>query len=400
MHDDITSNLKHAASGDLSDDTPDLGWVLERGHVLRLRRLIGTAVIGLGAVALIVVVAVTSLPGASTIGPVIDKKPLPGRGPDQQPRHALIEPTTEQDRAEIFAFRAMAATGLMDPHGSRSYGFTYAEDTSQTGDGWQIGFAAMDCAPKKNSQTCKGSSGEDERGNAITDTYIGVRFEKKRWTVVSAEGNIPDEDRAKVVGYSLRQRREASHWEFPAVGVWDIGDESMISMVALWVGPYPTKAPGSVCELRTFDSEGNELSRQTLMYQEAPNREFEQAGWVLGTDSGDEDAVSGSVTCEQYTGPGWAVTSEPHLVRDDGKVYGASARLEWRGPQGFTASASCYANFVDDRGEVVYRGSAKLEPLWRPSELRNYPYRKTILVSTRGRSLDASRVEDFGCKTL
>jgi hypothetical protein len=60
-----------------------------------------------------------------------------------------VERMSGQEQAEVFAFRALAATGLMNPFGKRSYNFTYEDDTTRTDKGWRIGFAASDCQPRK-----------------------------------------------------------------------------------------------------------------------------------------------------------------------------------------------------------------------------------------------------------
>jgi hypothetical protein len=239
------------------------------------------------------------------------------RAPSSSRNEALVEGMSEQEQAEVFAFRALAATGLMNPFGKRSYNFTYEDYTTRTDKGWRIGFAASDCQPREvdagYSFTCTGLSGEHpETGNALADTFLTVRLKNKEWAVVGVEGNMLDHERNRVIGYKVAQREEPSHWEFPAVGSWPIGRGVSFAAMALWVGPYPTSAPGSVCELRASDTPLEDLGGSRRFYQEPPNREFERAGWIRGIDEirvGENAEIV--VHCHQYTGRGSQVASGP-----------------------------------------------------------------------------------------
>lgn len=211
-----------------------------------------------------------------------------------------MEAVDEQTQAEIFAFRALAETGLRHPFSPRTYNFTYEDDTTAVGRGWRIGFAASDCEPKDGTFTCTGLSGEDpELGNALTDTYVTVELDDGRWTVTGADGNMPRGDRDRVVGYTLPQETGPSHWEFPATGAWSRGRGVVAEMIALWVGPYPTEAPGSVCETRLLDAAGNPVGEPQRFYQEPPDRPFERAGWVRLTE-GPSDGAAERLVVECY----------------------------------------------------------------------------------------------------
>ena len=217
-------------------------------------------------------------------------------------RGDLVEPIDEPQQAEIFAFRALAEMGLMRPFSPRSYNFTYAEDTSRAGGGWRIGFAASDCEPKERTFTCTGLSGEDPRlENALTDTYVTVELEGGRWTVTGVEGNMPEQDRERLVGYSSLQEAEPSHWEFPATGAWPTDGGYMVEMIALWVGPYPTGAQGSACEATMLDRAGETVGEPYRFYKAPPNRPFERAGggMALGLESVDGDIERVVVDCYQ-----------------------------------------------------------------------------------------------------
>lgn len=316
------------------------------------------------------------------------------------PQGELFESVSQQTQAEIFAFRALAAIELMDPYGKRSYNWTYDEDTTRTDAGWQVGFAASDCEPRDKSQTCTGLSGEDpELGNAITDTFVTVALDERVWTVVDVEGNMLAEERERVIGYSLPQEQEPSHWDFAAVGMWE--GEFGLAMTPIWVGPYPTQAPGSVCEVQWVDASGDPLGKPSSFYQEPPRRPFERGGWVRG-GGGEKpkgDAADAAVTCEQYTGEGWEVASQPQVVGTPGEVTGVTAELVWHGDEGFTTGAVCTASLQDADGETVWDGSGSVTPLWRPGDMKRYPYRTDVFVSTRGESVDAERIGDFECES-
>jgi TolB protein len=221
---------------------------------------------------------------------------------------ALVEETSEQQQAEIFAFRAVAAEGLMDPHGSRSYLFTYADDTTRTADGWRIGFASSDCEPQQTDEgfhfTCRGLSGEDELGNALTDTYVSVGLHDGLWRVLDIEGNMLPDERERLLGVSLPQRTEPSHWEFPAIGHWDYEGTAHVEMVALWVGPYPTAAPGSFCEVHPIDADGASTGEPMRFYEPPPSRPFERGGWIRGMGLPEGSAGIADVACRQRTDAG------------------------------------------------------------------------------------------------
>ncbi len=400
MRDELGTRLERALEGKDTGRSPDLQWVLARGGRLRVLRF---AAITLSAMAVVGVIAVAGvlLPGDGTSPAPVTDDHLVGPQESLPPRQTgkeVVEEMTEGEKAEVFAFRALTATGLMEPFGKRNFILTRGR-SSRTDAGWRIEVAVSDCQPRGGTMTCRGLSGEDGVGNPRTDTVITVALDNGRWTVIDLEGNVLDEERGRIVGYTLRQREEPSHWEFPAVGVSP--DAQFVEMWALWVGPYPTTAPGSVCRLQGVNDDQEVVGETRLFYVEAPQRSIDADGWVRGTDlestSGLRDAV---VDCHQYTGRGWEVASEPEVVRNDGVIAGVAAKLVWRGAEGFTASAVCLATLVDEAGEVVWEGSAKIEPFWRPSELRDYPYRWDVLVPYRGEQKDAEVVGDFSCKSI
>jgi len=342
-----------------------------------------------------------------TIAPAPEPSPTETKEtPTPEPEgNEVIEATTEQDKARVFAVRALAANGLLDPLGERTYSFDFENGTTRTSEGtWRVGFAAMDCAPRGNTQTCRGLSGEDpEVGNALTDTFVIMQLEGGSWEVLDIEGNMPDEERERVIGFSLAERDEPSHWEMLAVSTKSLegeGEGFSITVHPLWVGPYPTKALGSVCTVSAQDDQGKEIA-QDVFYIEPPQREFERTGGAMGLGiRGAEGAEEADVSCRQYTGRGWEIASDPEIVRAPDGVSGVTAELVWRGDKGFTTGAVCRATLVDEDGNEVWKGSGIVRPLWRPNELRDYPYRAQVFVSSRGEPVDAKAIGQFNCESV
>lgn len=335
MHDDIGQRIDSQLGAEEVRD-PDLNWVVARGRRLRtLRR----AAVGVGTAAVIAAgsVAVLALP---TDGPL----PAPVVGDETPPVDdgGMVEDMTEQERAEVFAFRALAHTGLMQPYAPRTYLWTYADDTTQTYQGWRVGFAASDCEPRDGSFTCRGLSGEDpEDGNAVTDNFVMVRDAGDRWVVAGIDGNMLPEERERILGYSLPKQEEPSHWDFAAVGIWpqDNG-EYMISMIPIWVGPYPTSAPGSMCETFIVLASGEVRSVPNgRFYEDAPNRPFERGGWIRGTGFvSDEEVERAEVHCHQTPPPEESFSPRPRLEPPKGPrqliANGTFEGPEWGGLEG------------------------------------------------------------------
>jgi hypothetical protein len=322
--------------------------------------------------------------------------------PSNEP--VAVQPT-EREQAEIFAFRAVASAGLMEPFSSRSFSFTYADDTSRTEDGWRVGFSAMDCAPRETSDgfsyTCRGLSGEDGNANPATDTYVTVALVEDVWRVIAVEGNVLPEERERVVGYTLEARDEPPHWEFPAAAVWRDRDP-MVEAFALWVGPFPTTSMGSVCVARALDSQGSDLGVVNRFYQEPPTRPFERGGWMFGfgivqPPSGFVDVV---IECSEYTGDGWHPVST-ELIRDGERVFGVRVTLEWRGDQGFTSPAECHVEVLADDGSIAWTGTGRIEMAWPPPDPGDYPYHDTFtILSGPDADIEASRIGSLTCRSL
>ncbi|MGH2806729.1 MAG: hypothetical protein ACRDKT_05580 [Actinomycetota bacterium] len=306
-----------------------------------------------------------------------------------------MEEISEKQRAEIFAFRAVASKGLMSLRG-RAYLFTYEDDTTETNGEWRVGFAGSEC----DATTCRGLSGETSVGSPAADTFVVVGRENDEWTVLEVEGNMSASEEAHITGFSLPDRSEPSHWEFHSITTGGHDEGFSAEMFPLWIGPYPTTALGSVCEMQPLDEAGRPAGKATEFYLEVPTRGLERAGSIQarGMEAG-AAAVTASVHCRQYTGRVWEVVSGPRLLKDEDGVFAVSADFEWRGARGFTAPLRCHVSLVKG-GEVVFEGSGRVEALWRDGGLREYPYETTAVVTTGGERIQAEEVGDFACDTL
>ena len=394
MHDDDLGNRLRASTKAPTGKQPDVAWVLQRGRRLRRNRLLVATGTGL-LISILVTTVVLSMPSSENPSP-IGPQPGPTSTPEIDRQGNVVGGMSEQFRAEIFAHRAVARNGLMGPYLPRSYNWT-EEEPSQTQDGWKVGFAVSDCVPKGGAFTCKGLSGEDpQTGNALANAFLTVEVSNDEWEVVQVEGNVRPEERERLLGYSLKDREEAPHWEFSAVGVWN---SEYAEAMPLWVGPFPTDAPGSACRTTYFDENGTQVG-VSRFYQAPPQRYHERGGWIHGGlgDPPEEDFVSADVRCEQHRAGEWEPEGSPSIVGEPGDVHGVAQKLQWHGEERITAAASCRANLVDEEGQVVWEGKTLVRALSGP-EMDDYPY-ETVAAMTTGGPVDAQAVGAFECETL
>ena len=391
--DDLTPRLENALSAEGQPRPGDLSSVMARGRKLRRVRFASGAlsaaiVLGAGGLGIYQLSSPSDPPGPSVANEA------------EQTSEGLVEPIPESRRSEIFAFRAVAAMDLMGPYHARSYNFIDEHDTTAIGDGaWSVAFAASDCAPRDNLYTCRPLSGEDPSGNASADTFVEVMLADGEWVVSGVSGNMLETERARLIGYSLPDRAEPSHWEFPAA---DFLPEAGTSLIPIWVGPYPTEARGSFCTVRLLAASGETIGKEGSFYQEPPDREFERAGWMRGgggeeVKGGGERVADVAVDCHQYSGRGWDVVGEPDLVQGREGVVAIIIDLVWQGERGFTTPATCMAKLVDADGQPVWDGKRRLEPLRRDGELKDYPYRASITLFVQGDAVDAETVGGLTC---
>jgi hypothetical protein len=300
-----------------------------------------------------------------------------------------VENIPEKRRAEIFAFRALAATGLMDPLSARTYSWLYAPDAIREDGQWRVGFAASDCAPRPTVLTCRLLSGKDpDRDSEVLDTFLIVALEDGTWRVADVQGNMLPEERDRIIGFSLADLPEPSHWEFPATAVGPVASDGTgwLSMWPIWVGPYPTDAPGSVCEVQLVDANGAPVGKPSIFYQEPPAGPLDLGGSVRGSDFENPDGVVDAVVeCRPraHTGSGWQVASEPVIERDEGEVMGVTFHIEWRGSRHFTTPGTCNLTLFNEADRVVWQGSKRIDHVgeWTKSDV---PYR-IFIVTAPGR---------------
>lgn len=313
---------------------------------------------------------------------------------EQRVAGQLYEVVDEQTRAEIFAFRALANNDLMNPFGKRTYVGPNEEGPSETDGVWLVGFGASDCEPRGGTFTCRGLDGENEPGAAHAGTDVTVALTQGRWEVLDVVGSMLPDERARVVGYSLPDGREPSHWDFAAVGTWQTDEDVVVSMMPIWVGAYPTQAPGSACQVDV-----NGITEE-IFYAERPDQPHERATWVRGARLQKmKDADEVTVTCEQYTGAGWEIDGLPRLVGSPGQARGVEADLIWRGDENFTTPIRCDATLLDEDGEVVWEGREFQPALRPPNKGADYPYKNEVYVNSP-RPVDAYEVGNLTCESL
>lgn len=397
MPDELAAELEAAVDAETGPRQPDLAWVMQRGgRVRRLRR----ARMSAGVVAVIAIGSVgiqalegdnepTPPPVASVSTPDV-QEPLPGE---------VVEDTPEAFQAQVFAIRALDAVGLMTLDG-RGFLINEQEEVVETDDGWRVPFSATECDPS----TCRPLSGErdPESGNALSDTFVFVSLEDGRWEVIGTEGNMSREDHEALLGFWLPDVREPSHWEAHGVVARSSDEGVSFQILPVWVGPFPTTAPGSVCSATPLDGSGEVLGEPTTFFQEAPTSESDRAGGVHSRPllTGPESTQDVAVKCRQFTGPGWEIASEAEEVTMGGDIVGLSADLVWRGERGFTSAAVCHATLLDEDQEIAFEGSGRADPLWRPSELKEYPYRATVTIDFGGKGffgVENYYVDRFDC---
>lgn len=400
MRDELTDRLEGALQAESGQRQPDLAWVMQRGTRVRRLRL------ALMSTGVVTVVALAAVVGTAVLQGNDERIPLPAPAasttPDvQEPQPGeVVEDIPEVFQAQFFAMRALDAVGLMTLNG-RGFLIDDQGEVVETQDGWRVPFSATECDPS----TCRPLSDErdPESGNPLSDTFVVVALEDGRWEVVGTEGNMSQEDHEALLGFSLPQMREPSHWEAHGVVTTGPDEGFSVQMLPVWVGPIPTAAPGSVCSVQPLDAEGHEVGSASLFFQEAPRDELDRAGSVHGRGiSAPKSAVDARVDCRQYVGRGWELASEPEKTIEGRDIVGLSAELIWRGEEGFTTAAVCHGTLLDEDQEVVFEGSGRVEPLWRESELKQYPYEVTASISFGGKrfsGVEDHQVGEFDCES-
>lgn len=279
----------------------------------------------------------------------------------------LPEPTERTDRvvrdyappaqrAEVFAIRALADAGLFDPRGDY---YSFSEDIEQAGaEAWKIGFGASRCGwftNKKGARvkTCKALSGDDRQGNARTDSWMTVALSDDTWKVTRLEGNFPSDAR-ETLRFTLRDRNEVPHWEFPTVAFNARTSHTNFEAANLWVGPIPYSGPGSYFRVMGRDQDGNVIYEGDPTYFEAPDEHWQRAGGIFGSGF-NRRAAHVSVECAPFKGRGWQPTSIDLEVIGDEAVK-VIAPLRFYGDIALNAEAECDALLLDTDGAVLGTG--------------------------------------------
>ncbi|MDQ3981512.1 MAG: hypothetical protein M3271_02385, partial [Actinomycetota bacterium] len=171
--------ILHEVAGEVSA-TPGHRRVIAKAR----RRIAATSAL---LVLFVATAAVTSAAVLRSASPVSDVGPAEEGVVLERGERVLPEPghlgvsTPVEDQATVFAIRAVAHAGLMDPLGY-FFGFTSIEEADG---GWRVGFGGGRCGVWESDEgtyeTCKPLSGEDRAGNAVEDAWLEVGLEDGTW---------------------------------------------------------------------------------------------------------------------------------------------------------------------------------------------------------------------------
>lgn len=289
---------------------PDLAAVVTRGRRVRLYR--GAGLTAWAVILLVVsglVLASVTRDGSGGIPVVAATEVADGSAP-------VVEDIPQKDQAEIFAFRAVAGAGLMDPLGDRTFLFSRSDYTRPKSDGWEVGFVLHDCSQQTagdDEQGCTWTSGEDNNGMPFPDTFVDVALEDGTWLVRDVRGGTMSADEfAALEQHQLEQQPEPSHWEYPAVAIRREGEQPQVVALPLWVGPIPSEAPSSEC-VTTALGDDDEVIFESTFTEGAPGAGYLRAAAVRGQEFDDPDgrAVRAEVVCTQSGDASVSLTPEP-----------------------------------------------------------------------------------------
>lgn len=317
--DDLARRLEDELAREHAEREPDVGPVLHRGKRLRLYRNGGIAG---SAVALLVV---SGLAFSATTRDGSEGMPIVGATEVAEGSGPIVEEMSEKDEAEIFAFRAVARSGLMSPYGDPSYVFTYADDTTSSSDGaWRVGFVRSDCAPEEGNPDPRFACTTDVERESLAsdelpqaDVFIVVRSDGESWTVLDAEGNVTEEDRSQLRGFTLPHTPEPSQWDFSAVDIFTLGDRALIDSFPLWVGAIPSEAAGSMCALTVFDDE-NKVTFSREFIEAPPPADGGRGGGLRGLENRPaSETATATVECEQLVEPDELTNEEARPYEPD-----------------------------------------------------------------------------------
>lgn len=335
----------------------DLGELAERSDIkgdeaatlraARRRKVLAVAG-GSGGALLLVAASIAAL--TSINGPQGDSQPS-DEGVDRGRQEMAI-----QERAEVFAIRALVHADLFDPRG---YYYSFSEDVKKVDrSSWRIAFGASRCGWFTNKKgerfkTCKGLSGHDKLGNSKTDAWLTVTFSGDAWSVTKLEGNFVGKAR-QMLRFTLPDRNEIPHWEYPSVAFQVKGRNTAFEAADLWVGPIPYRGPGSYCRVIGQNEAGDVIYEGKPMYHNAPDSHWERAGGLMS--SGFEGrAAEVTIECTRFEGDGWQpVSIELEVIGDE--AVRVIAPLRFYGEHANSAAAECDAILYDADDQVLGNG--------------------------------------------
>lgn len=215
------------------------------------------------------------------------------RGVDESERAAIEEYERSElpmdSRAAVFAVRAVAAAGLLDPLGD----FYALKETIERADSWVVKFRPSICYQTAKVETCR------ENGpGSVEVTVAGDRLVVRSVRVPMDAGQ-----RHELLSYSEPLVEEVYDWEFPYIRVDPQEEGWGVRTSPLWTGPMPPPIPdyGSICRLIAFDAKGKVVYRDERRHpMEVRGERFRAAGvLVTGTPPTTQPVASAIFSCSK-----------------------------------------------------------------------------------------------------
>lgn len=275
-----------ALRGDMRADVAD---ALARARAMRRHRTAGLALVGLSATVVTIFAGISLVRGLPTLNK--------GDGDGSVGSPSTRTDAATSDGAEVhsaarvasFGVRAAAHAGLLDPFG-RFYDYRSIERGPTSG--WYVQFAPMQCTRTVQVETCT-RSGQGAR--------LHVDLSADGFVVLSAEGPMTEQHRAKLLSYTEDAVSEPAVWEYPVVALKDAVVDwatTDIKATSLWTGPIPSDAV-SPCTLRVFDEAGKVVAEKRLPRRDPPRSEDGRAGDLYVTSMSSESRpTTATIECD------------------------------------------------------------------------------------------------------
>jgi hypothetical protein len=359
--DDLAIRLREAVRAEVTATRPhhDIVGVVRKGKQLRWRKWgsAALAVIVLAGAGWAVGYELTSDQATRPVGREDGNSRFTETDEMQTDPPEIDEPT---ERAVVHAIRALVQADLFDLLGDH-YGYRRAATMD---DGWVVAFRRGKC----DMSTCRPVPGVDGTARLLIAERDGSLV------VADAQGSFDDNKREQVVGFSLPIIDEPPHWEWSvSVGDRFDGDSgSAIYASQYWVGPIPTEMPGSRCELKGFDSDGDLLFEDHPYWQNGPR--FGEAGRASGGLIMEHSAEPASATfeCAPFEGVGWQPIGKARIRKTDDYVYVTSS-LVWRDEGLVHGRSHCNATVYDRSGNRIKRVGSPVDRFWPPRTVEKGP---------------------------